>query len=131
MANKEYLIYPEHMQEWADRLAADDSQWVTWKFFLMDILVVSLWLFCLSFFLFFLYRCFAFPFMKKKLAMNPVKPLILMYFIAFTTGIFAHRILFYSGPFGYYMQTWLGTESFARWNEWFFENLTIMGHICS
>jgi len=117
------------LSKWGDRLAASDWSWVTWKYFLLSTGSILLWLIFL-----FVFISMFMPTMRKRYSKlggytfsggSFVTAFICTWLVATIT----HGAVFSAGPYSYWLQTWVGADSFVAIEQWSFKYLTLLGLI--
>jgi len=127
----ELQLSKTEMGKWADRLAAEDWAWVTWKYFLGESVLILLWL---------VFVCtlvnMIIPGTRRKLVQATKIPVTgSTIFAAFVcTWLMAdltHGAIFGGGPYGYWLQTWLGSVTFSAVADWTNRWMTLLGFVFS
>lgn len=121
------VLTSSEMAKWGQRLAADDWAWVTWKWLLGDTALILLWLL----FVFALIQMIV-PWSRRRIvAMTgrsvDGRSIFAGVVVTWLAGTFAHAALFGSGPYGYWLQSWLGESTFQHFGSWTYTYLTLFG----
>ena len=131
MADLTMALSQADMSKWAGRLAADDWSWVTWKFFLGDTLLLILWLIFM-----FTFVSMIIPNLRRKLVNSSKLPvngstIFSAFIITWLIAQFTHGAIFGAGPYGYWLQSWLGVNTFNDLANWTHQYLTLFGFLFS
>jgi hypothetical protein len=127
MANLKMALSQADMNKWGSRLAAEDWTWVTWKYLLGETALFALWLI-------FMYTLVSMvvPSLKRQLVYTtglPVNGSVLFsaFIITWLIATLTHGAIFGAGPYGYWLQSWLGENSFNDLANWTHQYLTLFG----
>jgi len=131
MADLTMALSQADMSKWAGRLAADDWSWVTWKYFLGDSILLLLWLV----FMFTLVSMIV-PGLRRKLVNSsklPVNGSVIFsgFICTWLIADLAHGAIFGPGPYGYWLQSWLGDVTFSEVADWTNRRMTLLGLVFS
>ena len=121
------VLTSSEMNKWSQRLAADDWAWVTWKWLLGDTALVFIWLvFVIALIQMILPKSRR---RMSRLTGRNIEGGTIFTGVVFTwlAGTFAHAAVFGAGPYGYWLQSWLGETKFQNVSEWVFTYLTLFG----
>ncbi|WP_162926481.1 hypothetical protein [Teredinibacter purpureus] len=125
----DFVLTSSEMNKWAQRLAAEDWTWITWKWLLGNSALIVIWLvFVLAVVQMLL------PKSRQRLSRvtgRNVDGSTIFTGIVFTwlAGTFSHGAIFGSGPYGYWLQNWLGESTFQYVAEWTYTYFTLFGPI--
>lgn len=123
------VLTSSEMAKWGQRLAADDWAWVTWKWLLGNSALILIWIVFVVALLQLLH-----PRSRQRVARYTGRTVdgssvFTGVVLTWLAGTFAHGALFGAGPYGYWLQTWLGESTFQDVAEWTYTYLTLFGPI--
>ncbi|MFA0809391.1 hypothetical protein [Microbulbifer epialgicus] len=131
MANPEITLSASDLSKWADKLAAEDWSFSTWKYLLGDAALIGLW----GIFLVTLIALLL-PHSRKRLAIGSrmninLGTIFSAFIITWIVGIFGHGAMFGPGPYSYWLYQFLGADLFTSLSDWSFRYMTLLGLLFS